>query len=349
MSEPVSPCPVCATRQWREVRRERDYFRPQSAATYSLAECGRCGLVLQLPPPRAAELQAAYDILDWPSFRGDWKTRAWSGVKLLRRITIFRRMWRLRRHARGRALLEVGCGAGDFLLAAHQSGRHVCGVEYRDDLAAALREGLGLDVRSGALQPGLWPDDSFDAIAYWEVLEHVPDAAAELSLAARYLRPGGALLLSFPTITAVHQGKEFGVCWAPLELPRHLVFFNRATFARLCAKAGLRLVRYETPLLDALWCFFTSAWRQARGCSGRGRRAWHFLRLVLRIGLFSPALALRCGSGSGPQAIAIAVKDPQQPREWNAGRTCRTSGTFSGRQRSGADRFEEEQPALPSL
>jgi 2-polyprenyl-3-methyl-5-hydroxy-6-metoxy-1,4-benzoquinol methylase len=310
MSEPDSLCPVCASRRWSEVRRERDYFRPQSAATYALAECGCCGLVLQLPPPSAAELQAAYEIPAWPSFRGDWKTRFWSGVKLLRRVTIFRRMWRLRRFARCSDLLEVGCGAGDFLLAVHRSRRRVCGVEYRDELARALRDGLGLDVCSGSLRPGLWPEGSFDAIAYWEVLEHVPDAPAELSLAARYLRPGGVLLLSFPTTAAVYLGKEFGACWAPLELPRHLSFFNRATLARLCAKAGLRLLRYETPFLDGLWCFCTSAWRQARDCRGRGRQAGHLLRLGPRIGLFLPTLALRCASGVGPQAIAVALKEP---------------------------------------
>jgi hypothetical protein len=124
---------------------------------------------------------------------------------------------------------------------------------------------------------------------------------------------GGLTPRRSPVLVA-RDGKEFGACWASLELPRHLVFFNRAALARLCARASLCLLRYETPFLEGLWCYFTSAWRQAEESRGRGQRAWNFLRLGLRINLILPALSLRCACGSGLQAIAIAVKDPRAER-----------------------------------
>ncbi|HJQ35762.1 MAG TPA: methyltransferase domain-containing protein [Thermoanaerobaculia bacterium] len=72
----------------------------------------------------------------------------------------------------------------------------VTGSEY---LGSNSPPGTVVDgVRHEDLQQLSFPDDSFDLIVSFEVLEHVPDAAAALSELARCLRPGGTLFLTAP-------------------------------------------------------------------------------------------------------------------------------------------------------
>jgi SAM-dependent methyltransferase len=308
----TASCLVCGANHWRVVREARDYWRPQADQVYRVAKCQSCGLLAQRPMPDEAELRAAYDIPAWPSFRIDWEDRSWSLPKLLRRLTVWRRLWRLRHHASGRELLEVGCGTGAFLAAARRAGWRVHAVEYASWLAEVIRDGLGIDVRDGTLRPGLWPEGSFDVVAFWEVLEHVPDPLADLALAARYLRPGGVVLLSFPSDDAIWKGRLFGENWGCLELPRHLHFLSAVALARLCERAGLQLVRYRTPLVDTCWAYLISAWRQAfRRGAGFGPLARFAGRCVV-VALATPYLVVESWKGRGPQAFAVALKPGEE-------------------------------------
>lgn len=301
-------CLLCGTDRWRVIRSARDFFRPKLPTLYALAVCESCGLVAQQPAPDAEDLRDAYEIPNWPSFRVDWRTTSWSLGKMLRRVTIWRRLRRLRRFATGSLLLEVGCGSGDFLWAAHRAGWATHAVEIVQPLAEAVRSELGLDVRASQLKPGMWPERSFDAIAYWEVLEHVPDPVQEITLAARLLRPGGVLLLSFPSSRAAFTGRLFREYWAPLELPRHLFFFDRHTLSVIAARSGLRLLRYYTPILDTLWCYVTSLVRFASSREHSLVRWGTLAGGCIAVLVLLPFLLAEALMGCGPQGVAILEK-----------------------------------------
>ena len=159
-------------------------------------------------------------------------------VEVLRELTTRRRLRRLRRFGNGDKLLEVGCGAGDFLHAAHRVGWDVSAVEYSGTLASALRHELGFDVRTGDLAPGLWERGSFDVVALFSVLEHLQNPLDALVTASSYLRAGGVVFIQIPTLSGVKTGEQFGQYWALLDLPRHLSFFDRKYLSELCDKAG---------------------------------------------------------------------------------------------------------------
>jgi SAM-dependent methyltransferase len=231
----------------------------------------------------------------------------------LRHLTTARRLWRLKLHAPGRSLLEVGCGNGDFLLAAARAAWQVHAVEYQQELASLLRAEAGLDVRAGELARGLWSPGAFDAVAFWEVLEHLRDPGGALALASEYLRPGGVILLSFPTSDSLASGKGYGDFWAPLDVPRHLHFLNRATLERLCAKAGLQLTQYRTPLIDLLWCHLASSWRQASSHCSPVARWLHFAASAMNTFVLFPSLVVQACRGCGAQAVAVVRKPLQAP------------------------------------
>jgi SAM-dependent methyltransferase len=95
-------------------------------------------------------------------------------------------------------VLEIGYGNGAFLSYCASRGWNVTGTELDPSLVCA---GLqhGFTVLPADQTAGL-ADDSFDLIAVFDVLEHIPqDAIPEfLSELRRMLRPGGRMVFRFP-------------------------------------------------------------------------------------------------------------------------------------------------------
>jgi SAM-dependent methyltransferase len=305
-------CVVCGSRERRSVRTARDVFRPGYARSFELTECLACGHVMQNPHPGAAELSAAYAV-EYAPYKPAWSETRWSLWRALRVLTVRRRMAKLQKWSRGTTLLEVGCGAGDFLLAAHRAGWSVHAVEYNRTMVEALRDRFDLDVKTGELAPGLWEEAGFDVVAFWNVLEHVNDPIRNLGLAARYLRPGGVVLMNIPTRDVPESGRWFGEYWALLDQPRHLNFFGRETLARACLGAGLRLEVFQTGLLEYAWSYYASSWRYAGRSGGGARRAVLFAALAALSPFLLPSMWFRSLAGRGTEAFAAAIKTGAPP------------------------------------
>lgn len=302
-----TPCTICGENQWSFVRQGRDLLRPVVKTRFKLSRCVHCGHVQQTPLPNGHELRAAYSV-EYPHYRIAWKESGWPIWKILRELTTRRRMLRLKRCGRGRSLLEVGCGAGDFLYAAHRAGWMVKAVEYNDSLVDSLRSELDLDVRTGELRPGLWNEGEFDVVALWNVLEHVPNPLDTLTTASVYLRAGGSVLLQFPTLEGVEGGRWFGQYWAPLDLPRHLNFFSKASLAQLCKKAGMELTIYETPVLSTAWCYYGSTCNYAEQSKHAVQRLFRFALPAPLSAAALPYATARAWRGHGTEAFAVAIK-----------------------------------------
>ncbi len=123
----------------------------------------------------------------------------WYGYRGFSPHTVRRaRAWYLRVLPDPGALLDVGCGRGEFLAAAAAAGHQVLGLDHDPRMLAAAR-GLPV-VEADALDFLQSTPDRFDAITAFHVIEHltVQDAAALIRLAADRLPPGGRLVLATP-------------------------------------------------------------------------------------------------------------------------------------------------------
>ena len=100
------------------------------------------------------------------------------------------------RTAAGR-LLDFGCGAGGFLLAALDHGLNAHGVEVEPDrqaqylASAPAHRHDRLKLYDGGLLP--FPSRSFDLVYSWFVFEHVQQPMLSLREIARVTRPGGTI------------------------------------------------------------------------------------------------------------------------------------------------------------
>jgi SAM-dependent methyltransferase len=104
-------------------------------------------------------------------------------------------------HAAGRDVLDVGCNTGYGTLRFVPVAGRVVGVDVSPRAIDAARhrapDGRPEFVQtSGSDLP--FPDDSFDLVTSFQVLEHVPDPIAFLEEIKRVARAGGTVILATP-------------------------------------------------------------------------------------------------------------------------------------------------------
>lgn len=96
----------------------------------------------------------------------------------------------------GARLLDVGCGTGFFLEAA--AGRYrVSGLDPSQQSVAFCRK-RGLGVVQGGIEVLRDWGPEYDAVVLFDVIEHLADDLAALTLARQVLRPGGRVFVSVP-------------------------------------------------------------------------------------------------------------------------------------------------------
>jgi len=98
-------------------------------------------------------------------------------------------------------LLDVGCGTGNFLVAAHGAGYEVTGIELDGNAARFARERLALPRvldQTIADFVAKHPEERFDVVTFFEVLEHQAEPTEFLKHVKECLRAGGYIALSVP-------------------------------------------------------------------------------------------------------------------------------------------------------
>lgn len=96
----------------------------------------------------------------------------------------------VRRVAKGKAALEVGCGTGLILKQVADFTTEAKGVDLSPGMLERARS-RGLDVQEASATALPFPDSSFDVAYSFKVLAHIPDLETCLSEMVRVVRPGG--------------------------------------------------------------------------------------------------------------------------------------------------------------
>jgi 2-polyprenyl-3-methyl-5-hydroxy-6-metoxy-1,4-benzoquinol methylase len=88
-------------------------------------------------------------------------------------------------------ILDIGCSIGIFLLTAQERGFETYGVDISELSAEYARKQFHLNVFSGTLEAAHYPDNTFDIITLWDVIEHVLEPGLLLAEAKRVLKCNG--------------------------------------------------------------------------------------------------------------------------------------------------------------
>jgi SAM-dependent methyltransferase/RimJ/RimL family protein N-acetyltransferase len=215
---------------------------------FTVIDCQPCGFKHVLPVPTVEETEALYrqtfyrdaKPLEFDRQRQDLD---WWNLTFADRYDTFERHLRPDQ----RTILDVGCGAGFFLLHGQRRGWNVTGLEPSAQGLEHCR-GLGVTAVEGFL------DDStanrlgrFDVVHLSEVLEHLPDPRGAVRLLTGLVNPGGLICTVVPNDYSPVQGalrtQGFKPWW--IAPPHHLNYFDRRSLARLLEGAGFEIVLEE--------------------------------------------------------------------------------------------------------
>ena len=138
-------------------------------------------------------------------------------------------------------LLDIGTAGGAFLGVANRRGWSVSGCEPNRWMAEWGSDHYGIDIRPGTIFEMGLPDEAFDVVTLWDVLEHTPDPQAVLKECRRVLRPGGLLVVNYPDIHSA-VARLMGRKWVFL-LSVHLYYFTPDTVRAILAETGFQVQR----------------------------------------------------------------------------------------------------------
>jgi SAM-dependent methyltransferase len=91
------------------------------------------------------------------------------------------------------------------------------------------------------MRPGLFPDDSFDAVCLFQTFDHLPDPGVVLDAAMKALRPGGLLLCLNHDVEAM-SARLLGER-SPIIDVEHTYLYSPKTIGRIFASHGYVVVQ----------------------------------------------------------------------------------------------------------
>lgn len=160
----------------------------------------------------------------------------------------------LKKNEKRFSILDVGCGAGGFLLQLDDKKFIKNGVEINREGADICKK-KGLKIYEQDLM-SINFSNKFDVISMWHVLEHLSDPVAMLKKIHSILSDKGILIFEVPNTDSL--GFRYGrKNWFHLDSPRHLILFNKRSIIKLCELSGFRVECmknefYDYPL-DLFW------------------------------------------------------------------------------------------------
>ena len=232
-------CPVCRTRRasvffatpplpvtCNVFHADPAVARDVPRGRIDLAFCPDCGMVHNAAfEPQLVEYDADYEtsLHHSPRFRGFAERTA-------QRLVATHRL-------NAKAIVELGCGRGDFLRLFAGDGNRLIGFDRSYD----GRLDAELEIHRAHYAPATHGRLDADLVICRHVLEHLVDPGALLELMHSAVAPAGALYLEVPDARfTLCDGGVFDLIY------EHCGYFTAAPFERLCCERGFVPLRVES-------------------------------------------------------------------------------------------------------
>lgn len=151
------------------------------------------------------------------------------------------------RYANGKpgSYCDVGCGPGGVLKVAQEKGWDATGVEIS---SWAVQEGrkAGLKIHEGSLLDVRFPDNHFDAVSMFDVLEHLTAPRAYLREIYRIMKPGAVLVIETPNVDGFFARYVYKEKADLVKPHAHICLYGPKSSKRLIAPVGFSTVKIMT-------------------------------------------------------------------------------------------------------
>ena len=210
----------------------------------SFVRCRHCGLIYQDPPPLQEENQEFYGKSYYEGFGDQNASIRQARVGLYQNFLITCRPYR-----RTGRLLDVGSGYGDFLKMAQEERWEAWGIEPSLQASEISQKIPGVHVLNGTIENARFPENHFDVITLWNVIDCLPDPLSALRRIYQWLAPGGLLFIRTPNSFFHWKAYQFYSFFRPLlgkmGWNKEASVFLRANFETKSLKRLLQEAGFE--------------------------------------------------------------------------------------------------------
>jgi 2-polyprenyl-3-methyl-5-hydroxy-6-metoxy-1,4-benzoquinol methylase len=223
-------CPICEGSRGTPLHIE---------GSFQMVRCSSCQFVFLNPRPTVESLHHFYQ---------KYLPEEESSIELWKKMMkpVFHRAADLLKQYRGNGrLLDVGAGFGFFLAEMKNRGWEAVGLEISQKALDYARNVLELTIHPGPLENVGFPDNHFDAVTGFYVIEHLSHPMAFFRECYRILKPGGLLMLRYPHTTPIKNFLHFfGIKNRLYDLPAHLSDFSPKVIQQCLEKSGFEKCRH---------------------------------------------------------------------------------------------------------
>ncbi len=276
----ISTCPVCGSDKFGHPTPCTDHFVTREV--FHLRTCENCGFKFTSDAPDSEHIAPYYKSDAYISHSDTRDGLVNRMYHLVRRFMLQQKRHLIARYSTGKDLLDIGCGTGYFLNHMAQNGYRATGVEVDENARGYAVTTFGLKVDSTEIMYREAPENSYDIITLWHVLEHLHDAPAYLQWIQKALKPDGLLVIALPNHASL-DAATYGSDWAAYDPPRHLWHFKPGVLDAFIKPYGFDVIHYKGMPFDA--------WYNAIMSANYSKRHFHLLHGFLT-GLRSNIISL---------------------------------------------------------
>jgi 2-polyprenyl-3-methyl-5-hydroxy-6-metoxy-1,4-benzoquinol methylase len=248
--EKLESCPVCKSLKLTSYIQAKDYT--VTGEVFNIDQCGSCGLRFTNPRPEKNEITNYYQSENYISHTDSSQGLINNVYQRVKYITLKQKINLIKKYATQTPvyLLDYGCGTGDFLRAAKDSGIKIQGVESSKEARdRAIFKGLPITDNEDFFKI---TEKTFDVITLWHVLEHIHDPQRVFTHLCMILKPRGYMFIALPNSNAT-DAYIYDSFWAAFDVPRHLYHFTPESFNNFIKLFPVELINKKTMPFDPFY------------------------------------------------------------------------------------------------
>lgn len=263
--ENLTECPICQSGSFLPHITAKDHT--VSGEEFQIVSCAKCGLLFTNPRPDRNEIGKYYDSPEYISHSNSKKGLVNKVYQWVRKRAIQQKINLVYQYSaknNGLRLLDIGCGTGEFLAGAKDSGIQTKGIEPNAQARDQAIQNHGLDVRGEEALEKI--TEKFDVITLWHVLEHVHSLSDRVKKITSLLDKGGIAIVAVPNANSTDR-KTYNQVWAAWDVPRHLYHFTPLTIKPLFNQNGLNHIASLPMKYDAFYVSMLSERYRNKGAT----------------------------------------------------------------------------------
>jgi len=244
-------CPVCNHCNVQIAIESQDFSLTQTP--FSILHCNHCSFRFTSPVPNQDEIGQYYKFNDYISHtdtKEGWMNQLYHFVRTKTLADKTKWVQSLFTGYKGH-ILDIGAGTGAFAHAMQEKAWKVTGLEPDAVTREKAFEIHQLHLQSTEVIFNL-PENEFEVITMWHVLEHVHALKPYLNQCFKSLKDNGRLIIAVPNYTSF-DARYYKNYWAAYDLPRHLYHFSPKSLSILLNEMEFEIVSIRPMWYDSFY------------------------------------------------------------------------------------------------